>query len=380
MPSRGRAHALRVAGLVALLGACATKAPHSSDHGPMATAGAATSGGSGADPHAGHGAPLACLTTFIPAKCATSGCHDDQSRAYGMDLSTGESILAAWVDRNGLDNCKNQLVPRVVPGEPDASFVYRKITSQLACVGDVSQAMPPPPASPLSAAEVEIVRAWIAAGAPRDCDAASLAAGGASGGGASSGGTAPSVAGNDAGGANGSGAGGTGGSDAGGTSDMDDLFKCTATKPCIEQLLCHAVDGCSTEVWDCITHRPVPTGVPESSLPPGYRFHHPCPTETMEYCGCDGVTFTASATCPDRPYERPGNCSDGYNCDARDSVCADAAPSCAAGEAPKVVDGCYAGCVVGTDCRCEFNWECPEGWQCDRTQWRCTLAPPAGGT
>lgn len=372
MTSRGPACALRVASLMALLGACATKAPSSHEHGSVATGAA----GSAAGGHAGHGVTLGCLTAFVPAKCATSGCHDDQSRAYGMDLSTGESIYAAWVNRNGLDNCKNQLVPRVVPGEPDASFVYRKITSQLSCVGDISQAMPPPPAAPLSAAEVQVVRAWIAAGAPKDCDVGSLPTNGGAPSGGGSSGDPSAIGGTDSGGVSGSEPGSSAGN--GGSSGMDDLFKCTAAKPCVDQLLCHNVDGCSTEVWDCITHRPVPAGVPESSLPPDYRFHHPCAAETMEYCGCDGVTFTASATCPDRPYERPGNCNDGYNCDARDSVCADSAPSCAAGEVPKVVDGCYGSCVVGTDCRCEFNWECPEGWQCDRTQWRCTLAPPAG--
>lgn len=359
---------------IALLGACTAEAPRPRKDADATSLGGTNAGGSGGGVHAGHGEqPLACLTSFIAERCASSGCHDDQTRTYGMDLSTGESIFAAWVNRSGLDNCQGKLVPRVVPGQPDASFVFQKITSQLPCVGAVSQPMPPPPAAALDATEVEVIRSWIAAGAPRYCTAGEpFPAGGAPSGGAgpSFGGDGPS--------ANGA-ASPTGGENGG--SGADDLFKCTETTPCTSQLICHASD-CSTRVWDCVTHRPLPSeGAGEaSSLPPGFQPHHPCPAETMSFCSCEGVTFVAPVTCPDRPYQHAGACDEGYNCNPNHNLCAQTAPSCGPGEAPSIVDECYASCVPTTDCRCEFNWECPTGLQCDRTQWRCVVPPPVEGT
>jgi len=373
MPLGGRAHAFGAAIVgAALIGACTAQAPRPGDGAPAASADGTPDPNSGSGGQAAHGETLGCLSSFVAAKCAVGGCHDDQTRSYGMDLSTGDSIFAAWVNRNGLDNCQSQLVPRVVPGDPDGSFVFRKITSQLDCVGSISQPMPPPPFAPLSVAEIEVIRSWIAAGAPMHCTAGEPIP---SGGAPSVGGTAPSVGGSDAT-ANG-GTGATGGG-SGGSATEEDPFKCDATKACTGQLICHA-DSCSTEVWDCVAHRPLPSDGQNPSLPPGYQPHHPCPTDTIEYCGCDGVTFVAPVTCPDRPYQHPGSCDEGFNCNPNDNLCAESGPTCDPGEAPSIVDECYATCVPATDCRCEFNWECPTGWQCDRTQWRCVLPPPVEG-
>ncbi|HVY25221.1 MAG TPA: hypothetical protein VHB79_01665 [Polyangiaceae bacterium] len=325
--------------------------------------------------------PLACLSGFISQNCADSGCHDAQTRSYGMDLSTGASIFSAWVNRNGLDNCGGQLRPRIVPGKPEESFVFQKLTSQLTCVGSMSQPMPPPPAGALSPGEIEIVRAWILAGAPQFCvseapTSAGGSAGSATGGTGTEGGNAGTSGG--AGADNATAGGATGGSTGGSGGAAEDPFKCSASTPCTGQLICHALN-CGTRVWDCISHRPLPAES-SASLPPGYEPHHPCPTETMDYCGCDGVTFQASVTCPDRPYQHPGACADGYNCYVADSLCDRAAPSCDAGETPSIVDECFADCVPAGSCRCEFNWECPSGWQCDRTQWRCVLPASSQGT
>ena len=358
------------------IGACAENSPERPELAAVGEAG--QGGGSAAAGGVGGGSdqePLRCLTDFIPARCAGSACHDSETRAYGMDLSTGASIYSAWVGRNGLDNCQGQLVARVVAGDPEASFVYRKVTSQLACVGSISQAMPPPPAPPLSPDQIGELRAWIAAGAPKYCEPGELLpSGGApnegAAGAAASGGTG--VGGSGA--AGGASAGTAGGDTAGGGgsgASSSDPFKCTASSACTGQLLCHA-ENCATQVWDCVTHRPLPAAVPSSSE---YEPHHPCPTETMDYCGCDGVTFVASATCPDRPYQHPGTCGDGFNCNPYDVLCDQAAPTCPDDQAPAIEHECFADCVPKTSCRCEFNWECPADWRCDRTQWRCQ-APP----
>jgi hypothetical protein len=285
-----------------------------------------------------------------------------------MDLSTGDNIYASWINRNGLDNCGSKLVPRIVPGDPDGSFVMRKITGALACVGSHSQAMPPPPQAPLTAAEIDTVRYWILFGAPKSCgDGKNISAGGqggASGGAGDSGAT--SVAG---GGAQSGGADGTAGTSSTGGTTGDDPFKCTASQACTGQLLC-AGPNCSTMPWDCVSHL---------DMPPGF-LAHPCPTETMEFCGCDGVTFEAPPTCPDRPYQHAGSCGDGYNCNASNVGCTDAVPTCPPGQAASIVNDCFAECVSTLDCRCEYNWQCPTGYQCNRDNWHCIpLPPPDGG-
>lgn len=53
---------------------------------------------------------------------------------------------------------------RVVPGDPDASYLVEKVEGQ---VGICGEPMPPPPASTWTAEQVDTIRQWIADGAPR---------------------------------------------------------------------------------------------------------------------------------------------------------------------------------------------------------------------
>jgi hypothetical protein len=92
--------------VAAVLGACGIQGSRAGDATNGTSSAGTGAGGAGHEGHAPGGEPpLACLSSFIAEKCATSGCHDEQSRAYGMDLTNGASIFDAWVNRNGLDNC-----------------------------------------------------------------------------------------------------------------------------------------------------------------------------------------------------------------------------------------------------------------------------------
>lgn len=88
---------------------------------------------------------------IFSARCAIAGCHVTPSPQAGMNLSSGASYssvvnVPAIVFGPGL---------RVVPGDPDASILY-----QLISAGTM-----PALGGPLTAAQIETIREWIAEGA-----------------------------------------------------------------------------------------------------------------------------------------------------------------------------------------------------------------------
>src|SRR5688572_19471045 len=80
---------------------------------------------------------------LLQAKCAE--CHGGKARKADLDLTTPTGI------RKG-----GETGPAIVPGQPDKSLLFEKVHSG---------AMPPRKANRLSAADVETLRHWIAAGA-----------------------------------------------------------------------------------------------------------------------------------------------------------------------------------------------------------------------
>jgi hypothetical protein len=184
--------------------------------------------------------------------------------------------------------------------------------------------MPPPPRRGLTAEQIGVIRDWIAAGAPLDPPP------------------------NDGGAPDGSDDGGEdGGSlDAGDDSGSGEGSGCTADYPCATGLSCFG-DACS-DMWQCMAHF-------------DDTVEHPCEPELMPYCGCDGVTFEASITCPDRPFAHPGACGDGESCYSGAVRCSDPAPVCPEGQAPSVIDDCYGPCIPIESCRCAAHYQCPNG-------------------
>ena len=89
--------------------------------------------------------------------CALSGCHAGPGAQQGLDLSEGRA-------RDNLVNVPSNEVPsllRVSPGNPDASYVVMKIEGASGIQG---QRMPLG-GTPLTSAEIALVRDWIEAGA-----------------------------------------------------------------------------------------------------------------------------------------------------------------------------------------------------------------------
>jgi hypothetical protein len=105
-----------------------------------------------------------------------------------------------------------------------------------------------------------------------------------------------------------------------------------------------------------------------------------CAADLTDYCGCDGLTFQDSGSCPRKPFAYKGKCEDGVSCDVRQVTCSTATPACAYEEdVPRVVGSCYDGtCVPIGHCTCTTAADCPSSkLLCEAEQHRCL--PPLMG-
>jgi uncharacterized membrane protein len=96
---------------------------------------------------------------MLELRCGT--CHNDDKRESGYTMASYESTLKGG-DTGGA----------IVPGKSDSSEVYRRISLS----HDDEEFMPADDKTPLTNAQVEIMRWWIDAGAPRDTTVAQLGA------------------------------------------------------------------------------------------------------------------------------------------------------------------------------------------------------------
>ena len=100
-------------------------------------------------------ATLAEVSEVFAVSCVFSGCHSGGEPVAGLSLEgdfAGRIVGVASEQRSDLK--------LVDPGNPNRSYLLMKVR------GDdeiISQQMPP--GAPLSAEQVEIIRAWIASGA-----------------------------------------------------------------------------------------------------------------------------------------------------------------------------------------------------------------------
>jgi hypothetical protein len=189
------------------------------------------------------------------------------------------------------------------------------------------------------------------------------ATGGAATGGVASGGTASgSGAASSSGGTTSTGgASNPGGGSAGGSTSSGGGTtlpgECKANAPC-DSGVC-AGDSCA-EAWSCV---PSPGG---------------CTKDLVEYCGCDGVTFMDSGTCPTRPYSNQGPCSKGtlVDCNPEHITCLPiiAPPECPEGQVYSVTNNCHGDCVPIDQCACNAPADCPNNDQytCNNSTGACT--------
>ena len=94
---------------------------------------------------------------IFDTSCALSGCHAGANPQQGMNLSAGE----AFGNIVGVPSQERPGLLRVVPGNPDDSYLVHKIEGRSDIVG---QRMPLG-GSPLSSDQINLIRTWIANGA-----------------------------------------------------------------------------------------------------------------------------------------------------------------------------------------------------------------------
>jgi hypothetical protein len=104
-------------------------------------------------------------TQVFDVSCSSDSCHSSVGRAGGLILEEGYSWDQLILQAPANPFAAQHGFMRVMPGEPENSFIVSKLTNNLAA-GE-GQSMPFN-AAPLDAKTVEVVKAWIAAGAPSE--------------------------------------------------------------------------------------------------------------------------------------------------------------------------------------------------------------------
>lgn len=96
---------------------------------------------------------------FTP-NCAVSGCHLGGGAASQLDLSAGN----AYSNLVGVASVEVPTLLRVEPGDPDNSYLVRKIEGGPGITG----LQMPRGRDPLSTDQIQAIRGWIGAGAQND--------------------------------------------------------------------------------------------------------------------------------------------------------------------------------------------------------------------
>ena len=96
---------------------------------------------------------------IFTANCAFSGCHAGSNPAQGMNLSDGQ----AYANIVNVQSNESGLL-RVDPGNPDQSYLVHKIQGTQGTVGGSGGQMPLG-GTPLTQAQINLIREWITNGA-----------------------------------------------------------------------------------------------------------------------------------------------------------------------------------------------------------------------
>jgi hypothetical protein len=110
-------------------------------------------------PHVGFGADV--FPMFASA-CTSAGCHTQPNPAEGIDFSTASTARATLL---GVPSTQCAGLALVEPSQPASSYLLEKLRGWGTCF--IGWQMPEQQ-TPLSAAQIDLVAAWIGKGAPLD--------------------------------------------------------------------------------------------------------------------------------------------------------------------------------------------------------------------
>jgi hypothetical protein len=96
---------------------------------------------------------------IFAAHCAVPGCHVAPTPPAFLNLEVGQ----AWTNLVGIASNECGAFDRVMPGDPDASYLVFKLEGAGPCFMGVQMPFLQPPLLPV---EIELIRNWILQGAP----------------------------------------------------------------------------------------------------------------------------------------------------------------------------------------------------------------------
>ena len=97
---------------------------------------------------------------ILTANCTDSNCHGGATPAQGLNLSLGQT----FANTVGVPAGQVATLNRVEPGDPDNSYLIRKLEGTAGAVGGVNTQMPLG-RNALDQSVIDVIRAWIADGA-----------------------------------------------------------------------------------------------------------------------------------------------------------------------------------------------------------------------
>ena len=103
---------------------------------------------------------LSRVQPIFTGNCTFSGCHAGSSPAQGMSLVAGQ----AFSNVVNVPAIELPTMNRVTPNQPDNSYLVHKVQDTHVDVGGSGGRMPLN-RSPLSQSDIDLIRAWMQAGA-----------------------------------------------------------------------------------------------------------------------------------------------------------------------------------------------------------------------
>jgi hypothetical protein len=133
---------------------------------PQGSAAAPAKSGAAAAPPASAPAAMSALQIFSE-RCATKKCHGGDSPKKKLDLSSATTIRATLIN---VDADENGALKRVLPGKPEESYLFLKITKNRRSDTHLIKwkQMPPEADQALDEKQIAVIEAWIKSGAPAE--------------------------------------------------------------------------------------------------------------------------------------------------------------------------------------------------------------------